>query len=110
MIFITAKFMVKSSDAERWPAICASYTQATRDEPGCLWFEWSRSLDDSTEYVLVEAFEDEAAGKHHVESNHFKLAQKLMPLHLVDTPKIVSTVIQETGWSALREFEVPRSE
>jgi len=110
MIFITAKFAVKPADAEDWPAICASYTQATRDEPGCLWFEWARSLDDPTVYVLVEAFKDEAAGKYHVESDHFKVAQTQMVPHLVSTPKIVSTVIQQTGWSALRELEVPGSE
>ena len=38
------------------------FTAATRSEPGCLWFDWSRSLDDPTEYVLVEAFRDGAAG------------------------------------------------
>ena len=56
MIFITAKFRVKPEHADRWHEISRSFTEATRAEPGNLWFDWSRSLDDPTEYVLVEAF------------------------------------------------------
>ena len=72
MIFITAKFRVRPQDADRWPEISAEFTAATRDEAGCLWFDWSRSLDDPTEYVLVEAFRDGEAGVAHVTSDHFK--------------------------------------
>jgi Antibiotic biosynthesis monooxygenase len=59
MIFITAKFKIRPEDADRWPQIAADFTEATRKEPGCLWFEWSRSLSDPEEYVLVEAFRDD---------------------------------------------------
>ena len=66
MIFITAKFRVRPEDADAWPEISRSFTEATRAEPGCLWFDWSRSLEDPTEYVLVEAFRDDDAGAAHV--------------------------------------------
>jgi quinol monooxygenase YgiN len=46
MIFITAKFRVLPEHADRWPQIAAAFTGATRAEPGCLWFDWSRSVDD----------------------------------------------------------------
>jgi len=46
MIFITAKFKIRPEDADKWPQIAAEFTEATRSEPGCLWFDWSRSLDD----------------------------------------------------------------
>ena len=49
MIFITAKFRVKPEHAENWPSITADFTAATRAEPGCLWFDWSRSVDDPEE-------------------------------------------------------------
>ena len=74
MIFITAKFRVLPGSADDWPEITREYTQSTRGEPGCLWFDWSRSLDDPNEYVLVEAFRDGAAGAAHVQSDHFKRA------------------------------------
>ena len=46
MIFITAKFQIRPEDADRWPQIAAEFTEATRSEPGCLWFDWSRSVAD----------------------------------------------------------------
>ena len=68
MIFITAKFQVLPEHAEAWPAISREFTEACRAEDGCLWFDWSRSLDDADEYVLVEAFRDGEAGAAHVNS------------------------------------------
>ncbi len=106
MIFITAKFRVRPEDANRWSELSAEFTRATRSEPGCLWFEWSRSLDDPTEYVLVEAFRDSEAGAAHVLSDHFKAAQESVPAHLVETTRIVSVSVPQDGWSRLEEMAV----
>ena len=106
MIFITAKFKVKPEYAESWPQIAGPFTEATRAEPGCLWFDWSRSLDDPTEYVLVEAFRDGEAGGAHVNSAHFKQAQQDLPQHLVATPKIVSQTVDQDDWNELGEMKV----
>jgi quinol monooxygenase YgiN len=107
MIFITAKFLIKADDADRWPEIAAAFTAATRAEPGCLWFDWSRSLDNPHEYVLVEAFRDGEAGAAHVGSAHFKQAQRDLPPHLAETPKIVSQSVDQDDWSELGEMAVP---
>jgi quinol monooxygenase YgiN len=107
MIFITAKFQVKPEYADTWPEITADFTQACRDEPGCLWFDWSRSVDDPGEYVLVEAFRDGAAGGAHVQSEHFKKAQQTLPPHLVRTPRIVNFEVAQDDWSELGEMAVP---
>ena len=107
MIFITAKFEVRPESVEDWASIAGPFTEATRAEPGCLWFDWSRSLDSPHEFVLVEAFEDDAAGAHHVASDHFKAAQHDLPPHLASTPKIVSTTVPGTDWSELGEMAVP---
>lgn len=72
MIFNAAKFRIRPEYADQWATIAAEFTQATRSEPGCLWFDWSRSVDDPTEYILVEGFHDEEAGVAHVQSEHFK--------------------------------------
>jgi quinol monooxygenase YgiN len=106
VIFITAKFLVKDGFADRWPDIAREFTVATRNEPGCLWFDWSRSLDNPSEYVLVEAFRDGAAGAAHVQSDHFKLAQQTLPPHLVATPRIVNFVVPGEEWSTLGEMAV----
>lgn len=107
MIFITAKFLVRSEDADRWPAIADEFTQATRDEPGCLWFDWSRSLEDPREYLLVEAFRDDEAGAAHVGSQHFRTAQETLPRHLAATPRIISVTVPQDDWSLLGELAVP---
>ena len=108
MIFITAKFRVKPADAERWPEIAAEFTRATRAEPGCQWFDWSRSLDDPTEYVLVEAFADDDAGAAHVQSDHFRAAQRDLPAHLEETPRIVNFSVPATDWAELGEMKIER--
>jgi quinol monooxygenase YgiN len=106
MIFITAKFRVKPGDADRWPEITAPFTAATRSEPGCLWFDWSRSVEDPHEYVLVEAFRDGDAGAAHVQSEHFKAAQETLPAHLVETPRVVNFMLDQDDWSELGEMRV----
>jgi quinol monooxygenase YgiN len=108
MIFITARFRIRPEHADRWPEISADFTAATRGEPGNLWFDWSRSLDDPTEYVLVEAFRDGDAGAAHVQSEHFRTAQKMLPDYLAETPRIVNFEIPQDDWSPLGEFAVTR--
>ncbi|HUZ37570.1 MAG TPA: putative quinol monooxygenase [Streptosporangiaceae bacterium] len=107
MIFITAKFRVLPEYADQWPQIAGEFTRATRAEPGCLWFDWSRSVDDPAEYVLVEAFRDGDAGAAHVQSAHFKNAQQELPPHLAETPRIVNMTIPQDHWSELGEMAVP---
>jgi quinol monooxygenase YgiN len=108
MIFITAKFKVLPEHADNWPTITADFTEATRAEPGNLWFDWSRSLDDPTEYVLIEAFADDEAAGAHVNSDHFKSAQQTLPPHLVETPRIVNFKLDQSTWSELGELAVNR--
>ena len=106
MIFICAKWRIKPEHADDWPEISRSFTEATRAEDGCLWFEWSRSLDDPTEYVLVEAFRDGDAGGAHVSSDHFRAAQAELPPYLASTPKIVSQEVDQDDWNELGEMKV----
>jgi quinol monooxygenase YgiN len=107
MIFITAKFRVLPEYADDWATISGPFTRACRSEPGCLWFDWSRSLDDPTEFVLVEAFRDGEAAAAHVQSAHFKEAQQTLPSHLAETPRIVNFTIPQDDWSELGEMAVP---
>ncbi len=106
MIFITAKFRVRPEHADRWPEIARDFTEATRAEPGCLWYDWSRSLEDPNEYVLVEAFRDDDAGAAHVGSEHFRTAQRELPPYLAETPRIINAKVDQDGWSELGELAV----
>ena len=110
VIFITAKFRVRSEHADRWPDITREFTDATRSEPGNLWFDWSRSVEDPAEYVLVEAFRDGEAGAAHVQSAHFENAIATLPSYLVETPRIVSQTVDQDDWSELAEMRVESAE
>ncbi|ACU35818.1 antibiotic biosynthesis monooxygenase [Actinosynnema pretiosum subsp. pretiosum] len=106
MIFITAKFLVKPEHADNWPEISRAFTEATRAEAGCLWYDWSRSLDVANEYVLVEAFRDDDAAVEHVNSAHFRNAQEELPPYLVETPRIINAKVPQDTWSELGELAV----
>ena len=56
--------------------------------------------------MLVEAFRDGDAGGAHVQSAHFVAAMAALPQYLVETPKIVSQVIDQDDWSELGEMRV----
>ncbi|MEU8886417.1 putative quinol monooxygenase [Streptomyces sp. NPDC048442] len=106
MIFIVVKFPVKPEYADSWMRHVEAFTTATRAEPGNLWFQWSRSVEDPNEYVVVEAFQDDAAGAH-VDSDHFRAAMETMRPLLRHTPEIVSTTIEgASGWSEMGELKV----
>ena len=90
MIFIVVRFTVKPEHRDTWLEALAPFTEATRAEPGNLWFDWSRSVDRPAEFVLVEAFEDGEAPTAHVASEHFRSAMTVMPPLLATTPEIVN--------------------
>ncbi|MBT2584903.1 putative quinol monooxygenase [Arthrobacter sp. ISL-95] len=105
MIFIVVKFNVKPDWSERWLDLVSDFTKATREEPGNLWFDWSRSVDNPNEFVLVEAFQDDAA-EAHVNSAHFKKAMADMPQALVETPHIISRQFEGSGWDRMGELTI----
>src|SRR5699024_4968814 len=70
-----------------------------------LFFEWSKSLENPNEYVLVEAFTDEGA-EPHVKSDHFAAGLEAMRPHLASTPKIISRKIDGEGWDEMVELKI----
>jgi quinol monooxygenase YgiN len=107
VIFIVVRFTVLPDHADEWLTLVGPFTEATRAEPGNLWFDWSRSADDPHLYVLLEAFRDGAAGGAHVGSDHFRAAMTELPTWLAKTPEIVNVEVPGTEWSTLGEMTVP---
>jgi quinol monooxygenase YgiN len=106
VIFIVVKWRPKPEFVENFPDVVAEFTAATRNEPGNLFFEWSRSLDDPSEYVLVEGFRDGDAGNEHVTSAHFAKFVAQAPDVLTATPRIISHSIDAEDWSEMGEIKV----
>ena len=107
MITITVKWDVKPEYADQFMHLTREFTEACRAEPGCLWFDWSRSVDNPNEYILIEAYKDGEAGKAHVESAHFTKAMKEQGQYVNTRPKVISYEIPQDDWSDLGELEMP---
>jgi len=106
MYLINVKFKTKPEWTDTWMDLVDDFTRATRSEPGNLWFEWSRSIDDPNEFVLVEAFADDGAGPH-VTSEHFKEAIRTLPAALAETPRIINVSIDGAeDWSRMAEMTI----
>ncbi len=103
MIFIVVKFTVKPEHADGWLERVADFTAAVRAEPGNVFFDWARSVDDACEYWLTEGFVDDAAGTAHVQSQHFTDAIATMSAAVAATPKIVSTTVDQPDWGEMGE-------
>jgi len=106
MIFIVVKFPVKPESVDTWMDVVADYTANVRAEEGNLFFEWSRSVEDPNEFVLVEAFRDRDAGSAHVNAPHFQKGLDAMRPHLAATPQIISREVEGDGWDEMGELQI----
>jgi quinol monooxygenase YgiN len=104
VILVLVKNPIQPKYADNFPELVEDFTAATRAEPGNLCFDLYRGVDDPNMYVLVEAFEDAAAGETHVNSEHFKQAMALLPTLIADIPQIVNVEVS-AGWSRMTEVQ-----
>ncbi|MGW4162472.1 putative quinol monooxygenase [Streptomyces sp. NPDC004788] len=106
MIFIAVRFTARPEYADTWLERVADFTRATRAEPGNLFFDWSRSVDDPNRYVLLEGFADAEAGAAHVASDHFKAGLETMSAFIAATPEIINVDTPQQGWGPMGELTV----
>jgi quinol monooxygenase YgiN len=107
MIFIVVKFTVRPDRSDDWISLVEDLTKATREEPGNIFFDWSRSVDNPDQFVLVEAFESREAGAVHVNSDHFKAAMASIPDAISETPEIINVEVPGNGWARMAELQPP---
>ncbi len=108
MIFIAVKFSIRPDVTDQWLSRVAPFTAATRAEPGNVFFEWSTSVEQANQFILLEAFKDSDSGAAHVNSEHFKAAMALMPEMISKTPEIIHVEMPGDGWSTMAELQ-PRT-
>jgi quinol monooxygenase YgiN len=105
LILINVKWTVKPEYAEQFPSLVKEFSDAVRQEPGNIFFEWSRHLEEENTYVLVEAFQDDA-GEAHVQSDHFKKFVEQAPEYVATTPKIINVQnVAQDGWGEMGEIQ-----
>lgn len=105
MILIVVKFTIRPERSEEWLSMVDEFTRATRSEPGNVFFEWSRSVDDPHQFVLVEGFASGEAGEEHVNSEHFRTAMGWIPQVIARKPEIINVEVPQDGWSEMAELE-----
>ena len=103
MIVIVVKQPVRSKFADEFNELVRDFTEATRAEPGNISFDWYRDPENPKLWIGVEVFVDEAAGKAHVESEHFKQAMQEMPQWLAAVPEIIHINGESEGWGPAGE-------
>ncbi|MFI8437811.1 putative quinol monooxygenase [Streptomyces sp. NPDC079020] len=108
MIFIAVKFTVLVAERDNWLSALEDFTLATRSEPGNVFFEWSYSVENPNQFVLLEAFADATAGETHVKSDHFTAAIATMSDMVAEVPEIINVEVPGEGWSRMAEV-TPRN-
>jgi quinol monooxygenase YgiN len=106
VILIVVKMPVRPERTEEWTALSGEYTRAVRAEEGCLFFEWSKSLEEPDTWVLVEGFRDAAAGASHVGTQAFKDFVEQAPDLVAAQPQIVYVDAPDvSGWGPMGEIQ-----
>lgn len=104
MIFITVKFPIRPDKTEEWLELADSYTKAVNAEPGNVFFQISRSLDDPNEYVCIEGFQDGAGGDH-MATDHVANFMSTMPDLVSARPQIIYLEADHAGFGEMGEIQ-----
>lgn len=106
MILIMLKMPIKPEKTDEWLALADSYAKAVRAEPGNVFFEFSRSIEDENEYVCIEGFRDDAAGKEHMKQEHVPHFMETASYLVSAQPKIIYVDAEEvTGFVDMGEIK-----
>jgi quinol monooxygenase YgiN len=105
MIVIIVKWTVRPERSDEWLSLVDDFTRATRSEPGNLFFEWNRAVDNPHQFTLIEAFAGDDAAAAHVGSDHFQLAMSWLPDVVATRPQIINVKTDSDGWSEMAEVE-----
>lgn len=105
MILIVVKFPIRPDRQEQWERLSTFYEAAVKAEPGCGFFEFSRSVGDPQTYVCVEGFTDGAAGAEHMGQAHVERFMREMPDIVSARPQIIYVDAAEvTGFVPMGEI------
>ena len=68
---VSATWRAKAGREDRMLEVIRELTPATRAEPGNLFYQAQRSLEDPRVFLLYEQYADEAGYQAHQDSEHF---------------------------------------
>jgi quinol monooxygenase YgiN len=68
---VSAKWRAKPGKEDRLKALCEEMTEPSRAEPGNVFYQAQRSIEDPGLFYLYEQYVDEAGYEAHMDSEHF---------------------------------------
>jgi quinol monooxygenase YgiN len=68
---VSAKWRAKQGKEDRLKALCEEMTEPSRAEPGNVFYQAQRSIEDPQLFYLYEQYVDEAGYEAHMDSEHF---------------------------------------
>ena len=68
---VVARWRAKEGCEDRLAQVIAELTPLSRNEPGCLFYQANRSVEDARLFLFYEQYADEAGYRAHGESEHF---------------------------------------
>src|ERR1700677_1687593 len=89
MILINIKMQIRPEKMSEWLTRADSYAKDVNAEEGCLFFQFSRSLNDANEFICIEGFKDAEAGGAHVQTAHVKRFFEAAPDLVATQPQIL---------------------
>ncbi|MEI2809668.1 MAG: putative quinol monooxygenase [Nocardioides sp.] len=89
MILITVKFPIREDKMNEWNELSDYYAKAVNAEPGCEFFEFSRSLAEPNTFVCIEGFTNGEAGQEHMKQDHVARFMSEMPDIVSARPQII---------------------
>jgi quinol monooxygenase YgiN len=105
MILINVKFPIRPDRIDEWTQLARDYATAVNAEEGCLFFEWSRGLEDPNEFVTIEGFRDADAGAAHTRTPHFAEMLEKAPSLVSGQPQIIYVDQPDLdGWGPMGEI------
>lgn len=89
MILITVKFPIREDKMSEWEELSDYYATSVNAEPGCEFFEFSRSVLEPNTFICIEGFKDSDAGAEHMKQDHVAKFMSQMPDIVAAQPQII---------------------
>ena len=78
MIVLLAKSVLLDGKQQDFISVAEKLVKATREEPGCLYYDLVQDASDDKVFCFVEKYQDEAAVEAHKNSEHFQTFVPMM--------------------------------
>ena len=78
MIVLLAKSVLLEGKQQEFVSIAEKLVKATREEPGCIYYDLVQDASDDRVFCFVEKYQDEAAVAAHMASVHFQTYVPMM--------------------------------